>query len=89
MPDGHPICEGHDFDTSKSIDSVMELVLRTGFQATNLGKAVKEVRRMRAWRLPGAPWEEGDAEALRDPAIRANVRARIFLTYTSNQISCG
>ena len=59
MPDGHLICEGHDFDTSNSIDSVMELVLRTGFQATNLGKAVEEVRRMRAWRLSNAPWKEG------------------------------
>ena len=33
--------------------------------------------------------EGGGDEALRDPATRVNVRARIFLAYTSNQISCG
>mmetsp|Transcript_2886 Transcript_2886/g.4454 ORF Transcript_2886/g.4454 Transcript_2886/m.4454 type:complete len:419 (+) Transcript_2886:105-1361(+) len=89
MPDGHPICKGHDFQTSNSIDSIMESMLNTGFQATNLGKAVEEVRRMRKWRLSDVPWKEGDDEALKDPAIRKNIRARIFFSYTSNQISCG
>ena len=69
MPDGHPIFKGHNVDTSNSIDSVIKLVLQTGFQRTNLGRAVEEVCRMRAWRLSNAPWEEGDDEALRDPSI--------------------
>lgn len=44
---------------------------------------------MRSWRLSNIPWKDGDDIALRDPALRNNVRARIFFAYTSNQISCG
>jgi len=89
MPDDHPICKGHDFQTSNSIDSIMASMLNTGFQATNVGKAVEEIHRMRKWRLSDVPWKEGDDEALKDPAVRKNIRARIFFAYTSNQISCG
>lgn len=64
-------------------------MLPTGFQATNVGQAVKEVERMRKWRLSDVPWKEGDDEALKDPKLRANICARIFFAYTSNQISCG
>ena len=90
MPDDHPICKGHDFETSpNSIDAIMKSMLSTGFQATNVGEAIKEVERMRKWRLSDVPWKEGDDEALKDPKLRANIRARIFFAYTSNQISCG
>merc|ERR1719287_30565 len=90
MPDDHPVCKGHDFQSGdNAVDAIMESMLHTGFQATNLGKAVEEVRRMRAWRLSDAPWKEGDDEALRDPEIRKKIRARLFFAYTSNQISCG
>ena len=64
-------------------------MISTGFQATNVGKAVEEINRMRKWRLSDVPWKEGDDEALKDPTIRSNIRARIFFAYTSNQISCG
>mmetsp|Transcript_9021 Transcript_9021/g.18797 ORF Transcript_9021/g.18797 Transcript_9021/m.18797 type:complete len:419 (+) Transcript_9021:35-1291(+) len=94
MPDDVPICKGHDFNTActsdkDNIDSIMDSMLTTGFQATNLGKAVEEIKRMRKWRLSDTPWKEGDDEALRDPAVRSKIRARIFFAYTSNQISCG
>lgn len=90
MPDDHPICKGHNFQTSpNSIDSIMSSMISTGFQATNVGKAVEEINRMRKWRLSDVPWKEGDDEALKDPTIRSNIRARIFFAYTSNQISCG
>ena len=67
----------------------MSSMISTGFQATNVGKAVEEINRMRKWRLSDVPWKEGDDEALKDPTIRSNIRARIFFAYTSNQISCG
>lgn len=89
MPDDHPICQGHDFDASNSIDAIMQSMLDTGFQASNVGKAVEEIKRMRQWRLSDVPWKEGDDEALKDPAVRKTIRARIFFAYTSNQISCG
>ena len=89
MPDDHPICKGHDFEASRSIDGIMDSMLTTGFQATNLGKAVNEIKRMRRWRLSDTEWKEGDDEALRDPDLRKRIRSRIFFAYTSNQISCG
>src|SRR5210317_2034535 len=100
MPDDHPTCKGHDFNSSinsssskdadtSQLDSIMQSMLYTGFQATNVGKAVNEINRMRKWRLSDTPWKEGDDETLRDPNIRSKIRARIFFAYTSNQISCG
>ena len=102
MSEDHPICKGHDFSTNNNsnnnnnnsnntIESIMSSLLTTGFQATNVGLAINEVKRMRAWRLSDVPFVEGvhDDESLRDISVRRNVRARIFLAYTSNQISCG
>jgi len=89
MPDDHPICKGHDFNQTSSIDAIMSSMLNTGFQATNVGKAIEEIKRMRKWRLSDVPWKEGDDESLKDPAVRSKIRARIFFAYTSNQISCG
>lgn len=89
MPDDHPICKGHNFQTSNTIDTIMSSMLNTGFQATNLGKAIEQIRKMRKWRLSDVDWKEGDDETLKDPLIRQNIRARIFFAYTSNQISCG
>jgi deoxyhypusine synthase len=45
---------------------------------------------MRKWRLKDVPFVEGvDDPALRPASVRERIRARIFLAYTSNQISCG
>ena len=101
MPPDHPICRGHDFDypsttssnnnenNNNSIDSILSSMLTTGFQATELGRAINEIHRMRSWRLSDVPWKEDDDIALRDPSVRSKIRARIFFAYTSNQISCG
>jgi deoxyhypusine synthase len=68
----------------------MNSMLTTGFQATNLGKAVEQIRAMRSWRLSDVPFKEDvEDESLRDVAVRSKIRARIFFAYTSNQISCG
>ena len=65
-------------------------MLTTGFQATNVGLAINEIKRMRSWRLSDIPFVEGvDDESLRPLSVRQQIRARIFLAYTSNQISCG
>eukprot|EP00978_Attheya_sp_CCMP212_P012238 scaffold30408_cov53-Attheya_sp.AAC.1 len=94
MPEGTPQCHGHDFEQSKNLssellDSVMNSMRTTGFQATNLGLAVEQIHEMRNWRLSSVPWKEGDDEDLKPMAVRERIRARIFLAYTSNQISCG
>lgn len=52
----------------------------TGFQATNLAAAIEQVNAMRAWRPPRS--EEGEEDPSR-------AFCKIFLGYTSNQVSCG
>mmetsp|Transcript_21285 Transcript_21285/g.63573 ORF Transcript_21285/g.63573 Transcript_21285/m.63573 type:complete len:362 (-) Transcript_21285:13-1098(-) len=88
---GSAECAGPDFALpgGRELDAMMAKFLTTGFQATNIGRAVEEVRRMRAWRLSDEPVKEDDDEDLKDPAARRAVRAKIFLSYTSNMISSG
>lgn len=105
MPENTPICKGMDFDSKgKSIEDndddnnnedidmlsqVMKAFRHTGFQATNIGLAVEQIQQMRKWRLSHVPWKEIDDPELRSIGIRQRLRARIFLAYTSNQISSG
>ncbi|GMI19370.1 hypothetical protein TrCOL_g7640 [Triparma columacea] len=89
MPDDTPTCKGHDFNHGFDISSLIQSMASTGFQATNLARACEEIKRMRNWRLSDVPWKEGDDEDLKDPEVRKTIRARIFFSYTSNQISCG
>ncbi|KAL7568706.1 hypothetical protein ACA910_021701 [Epithemia clementina (nom. ined.)] len=99
MPKESKQCKGYKFDdndndqskeaSSSILDSMMNSFLTTGFQATNLALAVEQIRAMRAWRMSDTPWKEGDDDALKLHSVRQRIRARIFLGYTSNQISCG
>lgn len=83
-------CRGHDFSITTGIDDIMNSFLTTGFQATNLALAAERIREMRQWRLAHVPFQEGiDDPDLRDESIRKRIRCRIFLAYTSNQISSG
>jgi len=89
MPDGTPQIRGYDFNEGVNLDKMMDSMLTTGFQASNLGKAIKEINRMLAWRLSDVPIKPEDDEDLKIPENRAKVRCRIFLAYTSNLISSG
>lgn len=97
MPEGTPQCKGYDFNetlkkggNNDTLGSVVAAMLTTGFQATNVGMAVREIERMRAWRLSDRPFREGvDDPDVRPEAVREKIRARVFLAYTSNQISSG
>jgi deoxyhypusine synthase len=71
MPEGTPQCRGHDFDQSTELDSIMESLRTTGFQATNLALAVDQIREMRSWRLSSVEWKQGDDPALQAPEVRA------------------
>ncbi len=65
---------GETASFSEGPDRLSQLLasfMTTGFQATNLAKAIDQVNAMRAW-----TGDEGQ-------------RCRIFLGYTSNQVSCG
>lgn len=94
MPEGTPICKGHNFTSSSTLksdllDAMMKSMLTTGFQATNLALAVEQINAMRNWRLSDVPFLPGEDEDLKPLEVRSNIRARIFFSYTSNQISCG
>jgi deoxyhypusine synthase len=91
LPPETPECRGHDFGRQpNTIEAIVESMMTTGFQATNLGRAVEQIRSMRRWRLSDVPFVDGvDDPALQPPSVRSKIRARIFLAYTSNQISCG
>ena len=100
MPEGTPVCKGVDFsktntaaaadDDEDMLSQMMKAFRYTGFQATNLGLAVEQIQQMRKWRLDHVPFKEGiDDPELFPAEVRKRLRARIFLSYTSNQISCG
>lgn len=44
---------------------------------------------MRKWRLSDRPIKPDEDDDMRDPEVRANVKATIFFSYTSNMVSCG
>ena len=98
MPEDTPVCKGVEFgngnnasnDNDDMLSQIMKAFRHTGFQATNIGLAVEQIQEMRKWRLNHVPFKEGvDDPELRSEETRKRLRARIFLSYTSNQISCG
>ena len=89
MPSSTPTCRGPDFSRPQTVSSLLSSMLSTGFQATNMSLAAREINRMVSWRMSDDEWKEGDDVDLKDPDLRRSIRSRIFLSYTSNQISCG
>ncbi|RLN98098.1 hypothetical protein BBJ28_00005917 [Nothophytophthora sp. Chile5] len=81
---------GYDFNNGVDYEAIMKAYVTMGYQGTNLGEAIEEIKRMRKWRLsddPISPDEHDDEK--KDPAYRAQVKCKIFLGYTSNLISSG
>lgn len=70
-------------------DALLRSYATMGFQATNFGLAVEEINKMLAWRLSHDAILPAENEEWREPARRAATRCTIFLSFTSNQISCG
>ena len=89
MPEGSVPVQGYDFNQGVDLDALLRSLTTTGFQATNFGLAVEEIKRMRAWRLSHEPVAENEDDDLRDPAAREKVRCTIFLGCTSNLVSAG
>ena len=69
-------CQGPDFDKDRSLDGLCAKLLTTGFQATNIGLAVKEIERMRAWRLSDVPITENEDDDSRAPRYEETRRRR-------------
>ncbi|KAK8971101.1 Deoxyhypusine synthase [Platanthera guangdongensis] len=80
---------GYDFNRGVDFMSLMDSMIYTGFQASNLGDAIHVVNEMLDWRLShDKPGDGCSAEEL-DPAFRESVRCKIFLGFTSNLVSSG
>ncbi|XP_075591180.1 uncharacterized protein LOC142598102 [Dermatophagoides farinae] len=90
------------FNVNSTISELLDSYQYFGFQATNVGKAAKILRQMYEWRLSSEPLTKEEEEELVDvqnndgtifswasPEIRPATRATIFLSFTSNMISCG
>jgi len=85
MPKDTPQVKGCDFENDNSLDSLLSGLRYSGFQATNVGKAIEEVRKMIRWR-PSA--EQRKKLEMPEEEIDA-LRCKIFFGFTSNQISSG
>jgi len=91
--------QGHDFNSSRDLDSIMSAMLTTGLQASSLGQAIEEINRMIHWRLsddlqptPPSELDQQQPPPPPPPPLPDNpsqVRAKIFLGYTSNLVSSG
>ncbi|UIZ23135.1 hypothetical protein KXD40_003670 [Peronospora effusa] len=81
---------GYDFNKGVNYEKLMQSYVTMGYQGTNLGKAIEEIKRMRKWRLSDDPVsiDEHDEER-KDVTFRSTIKTKIFLGYTSNLISSG
>jgi len=62
----------------------------TGFQSTELGRAIEIVREMRKWRLIDEPIDSSDiGTEYADEEFRKNYKCFTWLSFTSNLISSG
>ncbi|PKU80298.1 Deoxyhypusine synthase [Dendrobium catenatum] len=80
---------GYDFNRGVDFRRLIDSMVFTGFQASNLGDAVEVVNQMLDWRLSHEKPTEDCTEEELDPAYRESVRCKIFLGFTSNLVSSG
>jgi len=83
------IVSGYDFNNGIDYSAIFQSYKNVGFQARNVGLAIEEINKMLRWRLSDDPIPENEDEKYTDPEVRANTKCKIFLGYTSNQVSCG
>lgn len=84
-----PEVKGYDFNKGLDYNKVFESFINTGFQATELGRAIERVNEMIKWRLSDEPVKPDEDDDLKTEAQRKKVKCTIFLGYTSNMASCG
>lgn len=64
-------------------------IKKMGFQATNIGRAIEEIKRMLSWRLFDEEIDPDDGEPYNNIEYRKSVKCTIWLSFTSNMISSG
>lgn len=82
--------QGYRTDDSGAVDweKLFASYATTGFQATNLGKAIEKIDEMLRWRLSDEPIEKETDDDWKDPELRARTKAKIFLGYTCVNLVC-
>lgn len=79
---------GYDFNSGLDYHEVLKAMTFSGFQATNFGLAVEEIKQMLDQR--NIPLTEDQLDSLEeDEFIRRKYSCSIFLGYTSNMVSSG
>ncbi|KAI9989834.1 hypothetical protein PInf_020121 [Phytophthora infestans] len=68
---------GYDFNEGVNYEKLMQSYVTMGYQGTNLGEAIEEIKRMRKWRLSDDPVspEEHDEER-KDTEFRKTVKTK-------------
>ncbi|KAF4744650.1 hypothetical protein FOZ62_018279 [Perkinsus olseni] len=84
-----PVVQGYDFNNGVDFNAMMNQMMYTGFQATNLGLALKQIDAMLDWSLDDEPVADDEEDEFRSEESRLNVRTKVWLSYTSNIISSG
>ncbi|TDH67899.1 hypothetical protein CCR75_006434 [Bremia lactucae] len=81
---------GYDFNEGVNYEKLLQSYLTMGYQGTNLGEAIEEIKRMRRWRLSDDPISVDEYDEKRmNMEFRKTIKTKIFLGYTSNLISSG
>ncbi|XP_076455085.1 deoxyhypusine synthase-like isoform X1 [Babylonia areolata] len=88
MPVGSQTVRGYDFNNGIDYHELFRSFTRTGFQATNVGKAIEEINKMITCKMQPVP-EEHRTEMNFNPCGREKSNCTIFLSFTSNLISAG
>lgn len=84
-----PVIKGPDFDDDTlTFDKIFDSYLNIGFQASHMGQAIEEIKRMLRWRLSDDEFDPAKPFP-RDPEERKKIGCRIFMSATSNMTSCG
>lgn len=79
---------GYDFNEGVNFEKLLSSYINSGFQATNFGKAVEEVKKMIHCRKQPLPHDKEDKYE-DDEFIKRKHSCTIFLGYTSNMVSAG
>nr|CAD7412426.1 unnamed protein product [Timema cristinae] len=88
LPKGTPTVKGYDWNRGVNYSKLLETFRYSGFQATNFGLAVEEIKKMLECRRTPLPEGEMDIHE-EDEFIRRRSNCTIFLGYTSNMVSAG
>lgn len=85
VPAGMLEIHGYDFNKGIDFGAIMDSYLTTGFQATNLAKAIEEINTMLSSRDQNASSDD----EFTYPSGKKKTGCTIFLGYTSNLVSSG